>query len=96
MSNIGFTKKEKAKIQARYNAKFEEFTKLSKETLATIYDSKMSSTDRKAFDDATNYLIWREKYEQASKESETSENTDVLSTEDSKSEEVGSNMQETK
>lgn len=86
-----FTEKEKIKIQNRYNSKFEEFIKLSKETLAEVYDDKMSSTDRKAFEDATRYLMYKEYQEQQLKEN-NEESKDVLSTEEVVRQEVDSNL----
>lgn len=54
----------KQKIQARYNAKFDEFKEKSKDELKSIFNSeKMSSTDRKALLDATSYLLWKERQE---------------------------------
>ncbi len=59
LTNIG-----KLKIQARYNAKFDEFKEKSKEELKEIFNTqKMSSTDRKALMDATSYLLWEESQE---------------------------------
>lgn len=65
--------KDKVKIQARFNIKYQEFIKLplndevfegvaTKRGLKTIYkEDKMSSTDRKALIQAINYVLYTPK-----------------------------------
>ena len=73
MIKTKLTHKDRANIQARYNLKFEEYTKLTLDELKEIFNSKkLSNTDRKALIDSTSYLLYQQQVKDSTKNDEIS------------------------
>ena len=73
MIKTKLTHKDRANIQARYNTKFEEYTKLRLDELKEIFDTtKLSLTDKTALQDADLYIRYKKRAELAKQNDEIS------------------------